>query len=555
MSNRFCIAAMAVVLATAANAQEEQTDPHAELGLTDESGPVADNSESGPVADDSMVVDDLAEAAPEEDEQASIEVTEQEANAQEEQTDPYAELGLIDESAPIADDGMVVDDLAEAPPAEDTAPREISEQDMLLEHARFVTYVDEQNYDQADISAKRVIEMAIRLHGPQSHETAKALNNLGVVQNSTKQYDAAIQNFSSAIEILEVLEDRLNSQLINPLKGLGAAQLGIGRPDLATQAYNRATHITHVNEGPHNVEQVEILESLAEASVRMGDVDTARDVLDRIHILNVRHFADNTLGLLPSLMRRASWQHRAGYYNDERATYRRAIRIIEDSAGKNDPRLVDPLVRLGASFYFFEPISTESPRLLGSSTGEIYLRRATRIAERAEDFPWLELATTKLALADYHIFSNEYSRAKNVYEEVWNELSTDDDRVEIRDELLGDPRPIWDFSLPPATNGAVGKFVGDGEIQTGVVNVYYLVTERGRARVAETTSEPAEFTNMQTMVEREVRRRAYRPMISEGTTVESGPLVFRHEFMYSKSELEDIRTTNASDEQQAAASE
>ncbi len=294
---------------------------------------------------------------------------------------------------------------------------------------------------------------------------------------------------------------------------------------------------------------------MAESSVRMGDIDSAKDILDRIHILNVRHFADDALGLLPSLMRRASWQHRAGYYNDERATYRRAIRIIEDSAGKNDPRLVDPLVRLGESFYFFEPVSAESARFAGSSTGEIYLKRATRIAERAEDFPWLELATTRLALADFYINSYEQRRAKKIYEEVWLDLSADEARIEMRDELLGEPRPIWEQALPPATNGAAGRAVGDGEIQTGVVNVYYMVSQRGRARVEKTTIEPGEFTNMARFVEREVKRRTYRPMFSEGTVADSGPLIFRHEFRYSKSELDDILATDESDEQQTAASE
>lgn len=492
MSTRLCIAALAVVMATAANAQEEQTDPYAELGLLDESSPVADESSA-----------------------------------------------TAEESSATAEE-------------EEAAPREITKQDILLEHARFVSYIDEQNYDQADISAKRVIEMAIRLHGPQSHETAKALSNLGVVQNSTEQYNAAIQNFTSSIEILEILEDRLNSQLVNPLKGLGAAQMGIGRPDLARQTYDRATHITHVNEGPHNAEQVEILESLAEASVRMGDVDSAKGVLDRIHILNVRHFSDDVLGLLPSLMRRASWQHRAGYYNDERATYRRAIRIIEDSAGKNDPLLVDPLIRLAESFYYFEPLGPDSQRYAGSSTGEVYLRRANRIAEGAKDLPWLELITTRLALADYYMFSSEFGRAKNLYEEIWDDLSSEEDRHDMREELLGDPRPIFEQALPLATSAAAGVSRRDGEIQTGVVNVYYVVTTRGRARVEKTTTEPAEFTDMQRMVEREVRRRVYRPTINEGKTAVSGPLVFRHEFKYSKSELEDIR---ARDESQAAASE
>ncbi len=145
----------------------------------------------------------------------------------------------------------------------------------------------------------------------------------------------------------KTVEDRLNEKLVNPLKGLGAAQLGNGRPDLARDTFNRATHITHVNEGPHNIEQVEMLESMAQSSLVMGDTRAARDFLDRIHVLNVRHFNDNPMALLPSLMRRANWQHTARYYNDERATYRRAIRILESKLGKDDPQLIEPLIEAG----------------------------------------------------------------------------------------------------------------------------------------------------------------------------------------------------------------
>jgi len=462
------------------------------------------------------------------------------AHAQE-QTDPYAELGLIDESAPPVD--IVAKPVVEEP----------TEEALLREHGRFIGYLEEANYDQADISAKRIIEMAIRLHGPQSHETAKALNNLAVVQSGMEQYDAAIQNFTSAIEIIELVEDRLSGQLVNPLKGLGAAQLGSGRPDLASLTFARATHITHVNDGPHNIEQVEILESLAEANVRLGLVDEARGVLDRIHILNVRHFSDDAMGLLPSLMRRASWQHQAGYYNDERASYRRAIRIIEDSVGKEDKRLVDPLIKLGESFYYFEPMTHQSSPFMGSSTGEAYLKRANRIAERSEDIPWLERASAKLALADHYIFSNEYSRAKNIYQQVWNELGTDDDRLAMRQELLGQPRPIWKESLPSATKEAAGKTRRDGEIRTGEVNIVYDITQRGRARIKETRIQPTEFTDIRRIVEREVKRRMYRPMMVDGTTVGSGPLLFTHEFKYTQTELDELRETKTESQQAATA--
>lgn len=467
----------------------------------------------------------------------------------EENVDPYAELGLIEDTAPLAVDEPTP---GETPPRPGEADQPLTEEDVLREHARFLRLLEEQNYDEADISAKRVIEMSIRVFGAQSHETAKALNNLGVVQNSSEQYDAAAQNFAAAIELLEILEDRLNAELVNPLKGLGAAQLGVGRPDLARETYSRATHITHVNEGPHNVEQVEILESLAEAYVRLGEVDEARDVLNRIHVLNVRHFSDDAMGLLPSLMRRASWQHRAGYYNDERATYRRAIRIIEDSASDEDPRLVDPLVKLGESFYYYEPLPQNAPRYVGSATGEAYLKRANRIAERSDGFPWLELATTKLALADFYVYAESYSRAKRIYREVWNDLSTDEARLEMRSELLGQPRPIWTETLPGYTNGAAGVSRRDGEIKTGVVTVIFDVTDRGRARIQKVETEPEEFSDIESMVRREVRRRVYRPMIVDGETGVSNPQVFTHEFRYSRSELDAMRGPSSETNQTAA---
>ena len=161
------------------------------------------------------------------------------------------------------------------------------------------------------------------------------VNNAGILgeRYSIEQYDAAIQNYEGAIEIIEDQLDRLDAQLINPLKGLGAAQLANGRPDEAAATFTRAVHISHVNEGPHNIDQVPILESLAETNLLLGELDQARNVHELIYNLNERYYRTNMLDLVPSLMRRARWQHRTGYYNDERATWRRIIRIIEEKQG------------------------------------------------------------------------------------------------------------------------------------------------------------------------------------------------------------------------------
>ncbi len=444
--------------------------------------------------------------------------------------------GPLDQSVPVApeeetpdDEGVSID-----------PPTEVTEEAILEAFARFRVLLDEQNYDAADIAAKRVVQMTIEFYGPQSHETAKALSNLAIVQHNNDQYEAAIQNFTSAIEILEIVEDRLNEQLVNPLRGLGAAQLGQGRPDLAAQSLGRATHITHVNEGPHNIQQVEILESQAEAMLRLGDIEAARDLRDRIHILNVRHFANDALGLLPSLMRRAAWQHRAGYYNDERATYRRAIRVIEEAAGRDDPRLVDPLVRLGSSFYYLE-VMTNGIQRPASTAGELYLKRAVRIAEDADDMPWLEVAMAKLALGDFYEVHDSHNRARRIYKEVWDFLSVDEERLEMRGELMGDPQPIWEEPLPTYTNAAGAGSRRASDLMKGTISVNYTVSARGRVRVITTEASPAEFSDMQRMVHREIRRRVFRPQIVDGMPVESDEQQFQHEFYYRRSEAEELR--------------
>jgi tetratricopeptide (TPR) repeat protein len=460
------------------------------------------------------------------------------ANGQD-QLDDDDVAGPLDQTVPVAEETI-----EEEAPAAELDGQSPNEEDLLREFGRFRQLLEEKNFDAADIAAKRVVQMSIEIFGPQSAETAKALNNLAIVQHNNKQFEAAIQNFTSAIEIIEVIEDRLNAGLVNPLKGLGAAQLSNGRPDLASNSFTRARHITHVNEGPHNIEQVEILESLAEANFQLGDVEAARDVLDRIHALNVRHFEDDSLGLLPSLMRRADWQHRAGYFNDERSTYRRAVRIIEESAGKKDARLVDPLLRLGGSFYFYEPVTDGVQRPVGSSP-DSYFKRAVRIAEETPDYPWLDLAKARLALADYYIVTESHNRARKIYEDVWKELSTDEDRIAMRNELMGSPAPVWENPLPDHTEGASGGPQNSSKLLTGVINVNYTIADRGRVRVIKTEANPPEFTDMQRVVHREVRRRAFRPAIVDGVPVEAPGQIFRHEFFYLESERDEIREQNA----------
>ena len=458
------------------------------------------------------------------------------------QTDATDPEGVM---VPVADQDLEAD-VQEAIAVEDEDDADL----LAAEFARFKELMDNGAYDEADSSAKRIIELAIRIKGADSTDMARALTNLAIVQHRTGEYEAARQNYGSAIEIIEDVEDRLNAALVNPLKGLAAAQLESGRPDLASMTYRRAVHVTHVNEGPHNLDQIDLLESLAEVQLRMGDLQAAKDVQNRIYGLNVRAYEADTLELIPALMRRAEWQHRAGFIFDERATYRRAIRIIENKLGRDDLALVEPLLMLGKSFFYIDTSGTTSLNQSTISTGEIYFKRALKIAAENPKSTWDVIADATLALGDYYMYQGSPQRAKPVYRNAWNLLSEPDEsgnKMKKRRAELEQVVALKQTPLPPYIGESNPVGIDDpGNPQfDGTVTMSFDISTRGRVtnlRLVET--EPPEFEGMQKTVQQELRRRVFRPRFQDAEPVTTTDQVLIHTFYYRQSDLDAARAAS-----------
>ena len=461
-------------------------------------------------------------------------------------------LILIGASALYAQDEEQIVPVAEHGVEDDySVPEATPEDELAAEFELFKQLMKENVFDEADTVAKRVVELAIRTSGPQSNEFAKALTNLAIVQFQTEQYGAAQQNFESAIEIIEDNEDRLNAQLVNPLKGLGAAQLESGRPDLATRTFKRAVHVTHVNEGPHNLDQLDLLESIAETLVRMGDLEAAKEAQDTIYAINVREYQLDTPELVPSLLRRAEWQHKAGFIFDERATYRRAIRIIERHSGRDSLDLVEPLILLGRSYFYLDASGQVSFHDSSMSSGEIYFRRAARIAEEHPETNWQVVAQAQLALGDYYMYNNNPQRGRQVYLDAWSLLSKQEDGLDVRRVQLEQVVPLKQNKLPLYVSSGEDEEAPDEKenpLLQGSISISYTVSTRGRAanlRMIE--AQPPEFEKMIGLVQREVRRRIYRPRVEEGEVVETPDLILVHKYFYRQSDLDAARAAIEAD--------
>jgi len=425
------------------------------------------------------------------------------------------------------------------------------EEELLAQFRRFKELLENNSIDEADAVAKRIVELAIRTSGPRSIDTAKALTNLAIVQHRTEQYDAAIQNYEGAIEIIEDQLDRLDAQLINPLNGLGAAQLANGRPDEAAATFTRAVHISHVNEGPHNIDQIPILESLAETNLLLGELDQARNVHELIYNLNERHYRANMLDLVPSLTRRARWQHRTGYYNDERATWRRIIRIIDEKKGKDDLALIAPYIELGHSYYFVDTTDDSSYAPASGYNAEIYFKRAVRIAEENPEATWMHEADTKLALGDYYIKENSLPSARRVYSDVWKLLSDGDEKLAHRARTLEQLNPLVlpefdDFAGDADRSDLIAS---DIDVREGIVTLSFSVSKRGSVEDVELIEfRPEEFPEMLRHVQRQLRSRLYRPRLRDGELIETADQAISHSFYYRVDEMERRRAEQMADE-------
>jgi hypothetical protein len=283
----------------------------------------------------------------------------------------------------------------------------------------------------------------------------------------------------------------------------------------------------------------------------MGEIEAAKSAQDTIYALNLRHLNDNTLAMIPPLMRRAAWQRRTGYVLDERATYRRIVRIIEDSKGKDDISLIAPLTKLAESYFHVDTTESSTFQSATIATGEVYFKRAVRIAEESPESNWQILAGTQVALGDYYNFRSDQGRARRTYRDAWDLRSADEERAAWRDEALG--------RLLPLNANPIATFVGDATrndvvtnkpaIRSGSLIAAYDVNTRGRVTKVEfIESIPPEFIDMQDKVLRELRNRIFRPPFVDGEPVESPNQILTHTYYYEQDELDKLRSAAAPSE-------
>ena len=421
----------------------------------------------------------------------------------------------------------------------------VSEREQDTDELRrlFLLYRDsltQKAYLEADTLAKRIIELSIRLYGLDSHESAKALTNLAIAQHNNQEFEAAQRNFMATIDIVERVDDNLSAELINPLRGLAATQAATGRADLARASYQRAVHVSHVNDGPHNKGQIQTLESMAELYLSVGEFEDAVDMQENIFAIQARKIDPMSQDMLPALEKQAAWQHRLRMYHRERVTWRRVIDIIEDEHGKNSLLLIPPLTYLGKSYLFVTPAEYEFQPDSSVASGETYLRRANRIAQKDPEADWETIEQTLLSLGDYFILSGRPNRAQKLFQETWDLLSEDPARNGNRRTHLESLNVLQDI-YPPKYYKSQREDDGQGQPENflvGTMSFSLSVTPTGRInRIKHLETQPPEIVDFTESVARSMRHMVYRPRLEEREMVTTPNVIYTHEFFYRLSDV------------------
>lgn len=491
---------------------------------------------------------DLAEDLDEDETIRAIALPEEETVPNEALPDSSAQMDAADEETitleevdeQSGEDAANVDGDGSVGTEEPESDEERDKAELLQSFEIYKSSIENGMYDEADAMAKRIIELSIRLFGINSHDSAKALTNLGTVQYHNQDFESAQLNYKAAIDIIERIEDRLHESLINPLKGLGAAQLGAGRPDLAKETFDRAVHVTHVNEGPHNLMQVEVLDALTETYLTVGEVDEALDVQEKVVNLELRNIDPESEAAIPALEREAIWMHRMQHYNAERNSYRKIIRILEKTRGSDDVALIPPLTGLGKSYLFVEPYDPEMQYYTPASGGEVYLKRALRIAEESPQSNWEMRRGSMLALGDFYTLSGRETRATRAYAEVWDFLSADEERIPSRISnlesavVLQNINPTVYYNSVRQDNAATPP----ENFERGTIVVGYAIDTSGQpANIRLIEAQPPGLVEMENEVLRDMRDLIHRPRLENGKIVPVDGMTYTHEFFYRPTDL------------------
>lgn len=405
--------------------------------------------------------------------------------------------------------------------------------------ARYLSYYQDELYQQALTAGRQVLQFAREIYGNNSVPAALALVNVANAQSKLGELLKARGNYERSIYLIEEAEGIVSPRLVNPLMGLAAANNALGDYDKGLQAYKRALRINHVDLGLKNMEQMPIRDGMTESYVGLGDMDAAEFQQEaQVRIIRDKYGNDLEM-LLPATYKLAEWYRRAGQPEKESLLLQGAVRTVQKVSGDDSVKQIKAL-RGMASAYQRLDMPAECLRSL---------KRALRISKETDPEDPLLTAEIEVEIGDFYNGFGDLRSARSYYQRAWKTLASEN-AIDAQQRYFGAPVIISSVSLPevyPMNTKTSTLYLQDPDrFAEGNLILRYDVDENGRVEnIKVVESDPSGL--MEKRISYLLTRFLYRPRLVAGEPVVSQDVQAMHRFSYLLSAPEPTDTESEGD--------
>ncbi|MFK7734163.1 MAG: hypothetical protein AB8B48_21250, partial [Pseudomonadales bacterium] len=389
---------------------------------------------------------------------------------------------------------------------------------------------------------------------------AKESSDLASLQSSevieTDEFLAAspkerLKRYQAEIQTLQSQYGAYNPQLSEALQGLGEAQQQMGDHPEAIKTFSQSAHIRRINDGLFTPSILPLLENMVESYAHLGDWEAVDDQHHFMMEINGQSFGWSDERMLPVLDKLTRW-HMYAFFEDvtpqpvhhlqmARSLFAAASRVIELNFGETDLRLAKQLRgRRVADFYLAHIMQQEAEdqrrleqlhniggrerdhsfsqgtRLVsqGYLSGLRSSRQVVKIYQHNEEVGPRAQAEAILELGDWYLRFNKRQSAIKSYTQAYELLSSDNERIKIRDELFTSPA-VLDFA---ADYSDYLDPIGPG-MAKGYVLLELDLSKTGSVSRANFVEEQPTTPSKRRAAMRELKGRRFRPRFEDGVPV------------------------------------
>jgi tetratricopeptide (TPR) repeat protein len=408
--------------------------------------------------------------------------------------------------------------------------------------------IERKDWDQAVLTAEKLVEAARLRANEAPTELAQALTLLGTAQFAKSNWISAQAAYSEAIQILEPRLVGSQDKLLEPLRGMGYSLAFAGKHQEAIPYMERALLVSRRTHGVFNLDQQGLLRQLANSLAHVGRYVEAEQQMHYLVRVGEHAYGKKNPRMADFYDALGDFYMQLRLPGAARESYRKALKIVENKLGRNDPATVPPLRAL-ANTYRNELLLSRrmpperradpdvqtigrsaNPRLL-SVEGERALRRALKTLEAHPANSTSLLFDTLLDLGDWHMIKSETKQSLGYYRRAAALLNEFDAAAAVAARAkLGFPVQLY-YAIPASALRNLQR--APEEIEERFVHVAFTVTSDGSVKDVRLVEANAPQRYIDDTIDA-VRSARYRPKFVDAEPVTTHDVGLRQIFKIRK---------------------